>query len=502
MSNEKQNINDLSSEKLRLEIEELKVKIEAQTKPKIWDKYVKPIIPVAVTLIIGVWGTILTSNYNSAQLDITKRKNSSDSTIAQTQLKIAQTELEIARDKNIAEKELSKTQLDISRRKSESDKLIAQTQLEIARQKNESDKTISQINASLTYVEILKDINDSNVVLRNQAQNIIAPVLPPEMSFYIATEGLPDNTEILERLLKEHKENSWIYLAKYVEAPSSKKDMLLQFLYEKQYLTAFFKFIISKKYISQNKVVAISNCLPFYVNKDNPYSGIEKLIKEAYDNIDKGHISKAAALAFCDPSYSLTENWNILNKAALYFWEDYDVKLGEVPHEGSIDQDIYHRKFHIEWKDSLIEIPATDTLSQSLFNRLVALDYNSMNVFSIEQILYAYCTTSPRFSKNVFTAYLKPAMIYELLKKVLPALNTEQRKRDFANYLGSLSGDVLFRNTSQDKIVGKEYSELLISWYRDNWNPDWHIPKFMSSIIHVYPELNDHIEQKWGIWID
>ncbi|HEY1047480.1 MAG TPA: hypothetical protein VGF79_13625 [Bacteroidia bacterium] len=502
MSDEQPNIPDLPTEKLRLEIEELKVKIEDQKKSKVWDNYVKPIIPVAVTLIIGIWGSILTNNYNTAQLENTKRKNTSDSTVAQTQLKIASTQLDIAKDKNKTDKELSLNQLDISKQKNASDKIIALTQLEIAREKNESDKTIAQINASLTYVKLLQDIKDSNKVLRNQAQNIIAPVLPPEMSFYIATEGLPQNGELLEILLKEHKEGSWKYLSKYIEVSSPKEQALLQFLYNKQYLTTFFNFLISKKYTSQSKVVAISKCLPFYVNKDNPYPAIEKLIKEANGNKDKGYVSKAAALAFCDPSYSLSENWNILNKAALYFWEDYDVTLGEAPHEGSIDQDIYHRKFHITWQDSLIEIPATETLSQSLYRKLIVLNYNSMNVYSIERILYSYCETSPRFSKNVFTAYLKPVMIYQLLAKILPSLNSEQRKREFANYLGSISGDMLFRNISQDKTIGKKYSEILITWYRNNWKSDWYSPQFMSSIITIYPDLKPKMEKKWGIWID
>jgi hypothetical protein len=42
-------IPDLQAEKLRLEIEEIKANIDDKKKSKVWDNYIKPIIPVAVT---------------------------------------------------------------------------------------------------------------------------------------------------------------------------------------------------------------------------------------------------------------------------------------------------------------------------------------------------------------------------------------------------------------------------------------------------------------------
>ena len=140
MPDEVTNKPDLATEKLQLKIEKLKVEIANSKKRKTWDEYVKPIIPVAATLIIAIFGAVITGQFNKSQLEITKSKN-------------------------------------------------------------QSDKEIAQINASLSFIKLMNEIPDSSKQLRQQAKTAIAPALPPETSFYLAYQELPENPYLLEVLL-------------------------------------------------------------------------------------------------------------------------------------------------------------------------------------------------------------------------------------------------------------------------------------------------------------
>jgi len=485
--------DELLTEKARLDIEELKGRITDQKKIKIWENYVKPIIPVGVTLIIGIWGSILTSNYNSAQLENIKRKNFSDSSVAQTQLKIAQTQLDIAIDKNLADKELAQTQFDISKQKNETDKQIALTQLEVSKNKNESDKTIAQITASLSFVKLLQDISTSNPDLTHQAKTVIAPALPPETSFNIAIAELPDNPNALEVLLRTFKEGSWKYLTPFVEYSTETKSYLFDFLSKRLLIEAFYKFLISANYRSPNRIHSLINYYNYIYKREelahNPsksnalFYEISAIINKTSDCELKHDISGASLIAFGEP-YSAF--------AAKYYWEKYDISVGQTPLDNSIDEFIYGR----------FDETSKQILSNGLFSKLSKLNYTRFDVHRIEVICYSYCESQPRGNQKIFSAFLQPNQSYELIAKVLMALDNTARKKVFSDHLGSLSGDILFKNISQDKMIGKKYAELLISWYRANWKKDWGIPKFFSSVIVEYPELKTKMDKKWGIWIE
>ena len=497
---------DPTNEKLRLEIEELKIKIENEKKSKVWDNYVKPIIPVAVTLTIGIWGSILTSNYNTSQLENTKRKNISDLEVAKTQLEIAQKQLDIAKEKNKTDKELSQIQLDISERKNRSDKTTALTQLEIAKQKNESDRTIAQVNASLSYVKLLQEISDSNPDLTHQAKTVIAPALPPEVSFNIAVNELSSNPEVLEILIRTYDDASWKYLAPYTEYMPSRyfcnsipdsKSTLFDFLDRRLLLKRYYDYLISFNYKSLRRVNSLINFFDFIAQKEERNTpshnisdvsaaeyGIESMLNQTTDNSLKADLSSAAALALRGGKFE--------GLAARYFWEKYDVSSGRSPAQNSLDECIYKS----------IVSSSGEILSTSLFKKLLRVNYSKLNLDQIGKICHAYCEWTPYGSNDPFKSYLKPEHSFQIISKILNTLNSPTKRKEFAGHLGSLSGDILFKNISQDKVYGKRYAEILISWYSTNWKPDWYIPKFMSDVIVIYPELKPKMERKWGIWLD
>jgi len=492
MSNGDKHINlkvpdELLVEKARLEIEELKGKVADQKKIKIWGNYVNPVIPVAVTLLIGIWGFILTGKYNSAQLELTKRRNSSDSSVAQTQLKIAQ------------------TQLDISKQKNEADKELALTQLEISRNKNQSDKIIAQINASLSFVKLLQDVSINNPELAHQAKTVIAPALPPETSFNIALAELPDNPNALEVLFRTYKEESWKYIVPYAEyaptdylnnKPAEIHTYLFDFLNRRLLLKRFFNFLISSNYISPNRINSLVNYFDYIYKTEelshNPAKSNELFyeVSTAINNTNDFRLKYDLAGASSIVFDVFQSNASFTELAAKYYWEKFDVSIGETSLDNSIDEFIYANRI----------IPnSQQILSNCLIKKLSKLNFTALNVDRIEVICYSYCESQPRGNQKVFSAFLQPNQSYALIGKVLKSLNNPIRKKDFASHLGSTSGDILFKNISQDKIIGKEYAELLISWYRSNWKKDWYIPKFFSSVIKEYPELKSKMSRKWGI---
>jgi hypothetical protein len=457
MANDKLNTDDLQKEKLLLEIEELKNKVAHSKKSKAWDEYVKPIIPVAVTLIIAIFGWIITGQFNKAQLRITESKN-------------------------------------------------------------KADKEIAQINASLSFIRLMREIPDSLIQLRQQAKTVIAPALPPETSFYIAIEDLPINAYVLDVLIRTYKENYWKYLMPYLEVypPYFKSDPfrkplndlpLFGFLDRRQLFNSFYQFLCSESYNSPNRVFALINYFDYLYEKEdlggNPTKNNEikyqllSTIERKSDSKLKADISKAASIVLDQ----FNSQYFYSQLAAKYYWENFDVSRGEIPRGESIEEFIYSERFQVEHPvpgkpNYHIELPAVDSLSQSLFSKLSKLNFNSFEVDRINVILYSYCES---IKKEPFTPYLKQKHSLQLVEKILQSLATEKRRQEFSMHLGSHSGDILFRNISQDKEAGKKYSEMLISWYERYWKKDWYIPKFFHNVVSEYPELKSKIDKKWGV---
>jgi hypothetical protein len=139
-------------------------------------------------------------------------------------------------------------------------------------------------------------------------------------------------------------------------------------------------------------------------------------------------------------------------------------------------------------------------ISGELTKQLKGLRFRELDSEQIDLILYSYVESSPHGAPTPFTAYLTPQDAFDVLQLVVASLDSDAKKRDFANHLGSLSGDQLFRNISEDKKAGRRYAELIIDWYGKHYQRDWNIPKFLSTVIAEFPDLAPRISTaRYGI---
>lgn len=283
---------------------------------------------------------------------------------------------------------------------------------------------------------------------------------------------------------------------------------LFDYLNRSDLLKSFYQFILSDSCNAQNRLNALVNYLDFIYTSDdlggNP-SGyaklktllIEETIGETDDLTIKADISKAGSVVLdqwqSQPIYT--------ELAANYFWVGYDVSIGEVPKGKSINQFIYSNRFHLDptHPSTSKQLPVLDSLSKSLFVELSKLDFQSFEIDRISVILYSYCES---IYTEPFRSYLNSEHTFSLMEKILNQINGEKRKQEFSMHLGSMSGHQLYRNISQDKVIGREYAKTIIKWYKLNWKPDWYIPKFMHDISVDYPELKPEIDKDWGAGIN
>ena len=369
MADDIKNKSELEIEKLRLEIESLKNSVIQSKKTKTWEDYIKPIIPVAVTLIIAIFGWIITVKYNQAQLTITDNKN-------------------------------------------------------------KSDKELAQINASLSFIKLLTEISNGPTIIRQQAKTVIAPVLPPETSFNIAVNELPDNPDVLKILIRSYKNESWKYLTFFLEfyplkyigdefwntfnrrivdrlnlagtdsmfnviepmfnviermqliykkdnsEQSNRKYFLLNFLENNQLLNDFFKYLISNDYKSKNRVFSILNYFEYIYYSQDIYYETNRRIQKKYeiidlinnisDNILKTDLSTAFTIVFVN-NPSDERDWPLIALTAKYYWEDLDITSGDIPADGSLKQFLYERYYHFDFNGKRYQNVGAEILSEKLF---------------------------------------------------------------------------------------------------------------------------------------
>jgi hypothetical protein len=89
---------------------------------------------------------------------------------------------------------------------------------------------------------------------------------------------------------------------------------------------------------------------------------------------------------------------------------------------------------------------------------------------------------------------LNPADALRFVQRVLDAINTQERKKELSWILGSLSGDVLYRNMGRDSAVRRQYADIIVDWYSRYATRGWAIPKFLSEVETDYPDLKGQIE--------
>ncbi len=150
-----------------------------------WNNIIKPLLPVASTIIVAFGGWFITHTYNSAQIKLEKQKQT-------------------------------------------------------------DNKTTSEIKASLSYVDFLAGNPPPSDDLKDQALLAVAPALPPELSFDLAVEALPEDDRVFKLLLRIHQEESWKYVSPFIEDEKTSQ-FVLKALNDQNYLNKEFAYLISEK---------------------------------------------------------------------------------------------------------------------------------------------------------------------------------------------------------------------------------------------------------------
>lgn len=424
-----------------------------------WHKVALSLVPIVVTLIITIGGWIITSSYNRSQLA-----------------------------------------------------------LQMEQQK--ASRQTAEVNASISYLQFVARDPAPSIQQRDQATMAAALVLPPELSFKLAIERLPEEEKILALLLRSYGNESWKYISPDIEVKlydlqpyfengtlkytqphievGAKAKALLKFLNDQNVLESEFQYLISSENSRPHqRLSALVGYFTFLVGT-GPEHDVQNrwtvaLVRRL--NADqkvpsdvKSDLSAALSLAF--PEYMAADMDKILPLAAERFWEGVDVSIGERPR--GLRFELYKERFHYMepvHQRVTARVEEVAIVSRQLLQRLLGLQLKSMTVEEIDRLLYNYCESVP-----VTSPYLLPGDCFQFFQTALATLTTSPRRREFSMEIGSLSGDELYRSIGKDVNLKRKYAETVIEWYEKYSQKDWYIPKFLVEVEADYPDLKPRIE--------
>jgi hypothetical protein len=423
-----------------------------------WHKVAQPLVPVVVTLIVAIGGWIITSSYDRSQLA-----------------------------------------------------------LQVEQQK--ATRQTAEASASISYLQFVARDPAPSIQQRDQATMAAALVLPPELSFRLAIERLPEEGNILALLLRSYGNKSWKYISPEIEANlyelrpyfengilkytlpqvevAAKTQDLLRFLDEQNVLESEFRYLISSENSrSHQRLSALVAYFTFLVGTgpehDVPNRQAVTLVRrlnadQSVPNDVKFDLSAALSLAF--PEYMSDQFDKVLPLAAERFWEGVDVSIGEMPR--GLRYRLYNERFHYvePVRQRVIAREEVTIVSRQLLQRLLGLRLKSMTTEEIGWLLYNYCESVP-----VISPYLLPQDCFQFVRSVLATLTTGPGRREFSMELGSLSGDELYRSIGRDADLKRKYAETVIEWYEKYSQKAWYIPKFLGEVEVDYPDLKPRIE--------
>lgn len=413
------------------------------------------------------------------------------------------------------------------------------TQFDIAIEKNKADVEVARINAALSFANIYRQIPEADTQQRDRAIAIAAPVLSPELAFDLALRTINRDDSILRILLAKYGDESWKYLAPAVEviplefddptlfahdADASSQGQsfddyraariraealahtLMTILDQQQHLDELLRYIVSdecsRPELRAYALLAVFQQLDAKMQyPKNTASEVrmvlgrirEMLADRGVSDRAKADIAIASSLVF-DKYHSRPEFSDLV---VPYFWAGLDIGRGETPAEYDLRSFVYRDRFHYQdTYQRTVTLPQARGISEDLATRFAKLSFRRLDFQQISLIMYSYIESTPRGGPSPFTAYLAPPEAVRIIKVILGSLASEARKSDFGAHLGSLGGDALFANISQDQESGRLYTKLIISWYDDNYRPGWPPPKFFDSIVARFPDLLPQINGK------
>jgi hypothetical protein len=374
-----------------------------------------------------------------------------------------------------------------------------ESQLQVQKAQQAAGRASAEASASLAYLQFLARDPAPPQDQRDQALMAVAGVLPPELSFNLAVKRLPQERSILNLLLRAYGDQSWKYLSPFVEDAST-SGPILQLLHEQNLLEREFNWLIGNANDRPHRrLQALVSYFEFLnkldadqhprVHKPATRALVSRILHTGgVDAQTKSEVAAAAALVFVtDPSY--TPDWDLLDMAASVFWEGIKTDVGELPQDGSLKYRLYFTRFHFRSNTSTGEkqepTPAVDIASKALVERLLGARLQDKTVYDLGRLLYSYCEER---------TYLNPSDALRFVRGILGAVNTQERRRQLSWELGSLSGDVLYRNMGRDSTVRRQYADLIVDWYSQYATRGWAIPKFLSEVEVDYPDLKGRIE--------
>ena len=410
------------------------------------------------------------------------------------------------------------------------------SQIQIARDNNAHEIEIARSNAALSYMSVLQEIPNEHVPARQQALAIAAPVLPPTIAFQQAVQQLPDNTSALDILMSKYKEGADHYLVPVLEVPfhhlsrsttriaraplngdrESEAIWLLAYLQNRGYAKRLFDYLTMEYDNFYHRPVALllyyDNYAAFLRSRSGEASRepnlnlrmrqeLEVLLSNPEFPVEvKRAISFAAGVVF---GKAYGSNDFFTRHTAQYFWHGIDVALGETPHSQSIDGYVYSDVIH-----------GIELTSQSLRKAITELRPRELDADNIRLILYAYAVSSgiDRWA----APFLTPADAVSVVRFSLDWANTSRKRLELSMILGSLSGHTLFHNLLPDCIScppnmsdddikercesARQYSEMMIDWYKSHHADEWGIPKFFHDVVRAFPDLADEMDHEaWGV---
>ena len=425
------------------------------------------------------------------------------------------------------------------------------TQLEVESKRGQANIEVARTNAAMRYIELIRNLPDAAQNQRRQAVAIAAPVLPPDLAFRLAIEQLPNESVALSSLMHKYEQEAFPYLARHLEIPfhkirraldpipesgpnsteptpaESRATELLRYLRQRNHQHSLFRHLALKD--SNNEELRATAFLLFFDEyrsslRDDTGFQVQQMYERVRAEAEfqsfmrdrslperaKQSITLAAAIIF----HRKHEYYSgpLIREAATRFWDDINVARGTTPVEGSLQSYVYE---HVFGTDESVRVDAIALSSASLRGAIRTLDLAEVGFDNVRLILYAYAA-SPTVGGD--SAYLLPSDIVGVMRVVLKWANTPEKRKALSGELGSLGGELIFRNmlpSSQRRRVyggdkdevdrlrctaARAYAELLLDWYAKYHTPDWFIPKFLHGVSYEFPDLERRINrEKWGL---
>lgn len=409
--------------------------------------------------------------------------------------------------------------------------MFTESQQNIAREKNIADIEISKTNAAISFLQHLEKIPAKEPEKRARAIAVAIPVLPTEFAFDLALDSLEHDVGAIATLIQRAEGKHWnafetrlslgpsYRTAEFVEdiVFDPHPQAILKFLYSKNLIDGLEEYILQSTPVNVGvRTNAIVNYFKYLRSRSDEskqeslaFARHTQLVESTIGNSSiPDSIKQAVALSACISfinGYGDDRDKGILAYAADYFWSGISVSEGELPREDSLRGYVYRHAFHYQRPtDGVTGLPVLTDVSQKLLEKIESIsDFNSLTWEQVRLMTYSYVVHTPRDTESPFVSFLVPEHAIVFWIKVLEWAYTKERRVQLGREINSLSGHAMFRNIGRDPARQLEWAKLTLQFYENHYSSEWYPAKIMHDILHEYPDLRSRIKAKdWGISVD